>query len=394
MQTCFKQRQQGNRYIARNSRKVVEAARTFAAVYMMIELLKELIKIQSVTKEGANEALEYCAGWLEKNGQDVQVHDNNGYKMLTAIKGQGSETLVWNGHVDVVPGHPEQYVPIEEAGRIYGRGSADMKAGVAAMMQAFVDLDASKLNRIVQLHIVTDEEIGGRNTSKWLVEQGYTGDFVICGEPTGLKIGLQSKGILRMDLTFKGKPAHGSRPWEGINAIESAMKFHAGMADLPFRKESTEYYEQPSVNLPIIKAGDRYNVVPEICEMSYDIRFMPGQDKEEIVRQMKELAERLNVDMEYKASGSTPALTTTKENRSIQSLEKAILDTTGGTPVLFGQHGAADTRYYAEVNGGEGAIEFGPTGDDWHGNAEYVEIESVHQYKDILLALALSPAYV
>lgn len=357
----------------------------------MIELLKELIKIQSDTKQGANEALLFCAEWLKEKGQEVTVHDNNGFLMLTAIKGQGNETIVWNGHVDVVPGHPEQFVPMEEMGRIYGRGAADMKAGVAAMMQAFVELDASQLNRIIGLHIVTDEEIGGRNTSKWLVEQGYTGDFVICGEPTGLKIGLQSKGILRMDLTFKGKPAHGSRPWEGINAIESAMKFHMGMADLPFRKESTEYYEQPSVNLPIIKAGDRYNVVPEICEMAYDIRFMPGQDKDEIVRQMVELAESLHLDMDYKASGSTPALTTTKENPHIQSLQKSIMETVGTDPVLFGQHGAADTRYYAAVNGGEGAIEFGPSGDDWHGNAEYAVISSIHEYKDILISLAASP---
>lgn len=356
----------------------------------MIELLKELIKIQSDTKEGANDALLYCAEWLKERGQEATVHDNEGYLMLTAIKGQGDETLIWNGHVDVVPGHLEQFVPTEELGRLYGRGAADMKAGVAAMMQAFVELDAASLTKTVQLHIVTDEEIGGRHTSKWLVEQGYYGNFVICGEPTGLKVGLQSKGILRMDMTFKGKPAHGSRPWEGVNAIESAMKFHMAISELPFRKESTEYYDQPSVNLPIINAGDRYNVVPEICHMSYDIRFMPGQDKDEIVRQLAELAKTLGIDMEYKASGSTPALTTTKENPYIQTLQQAIRETLDTEPVLFGQHGAADTRYYAAMTGGEGAIEFGPSGDDWHGNAEYVEIDSVHQYKDILLAHALS----
>ncbi|EGA89345.1 hypothetical protein GPDM_10565 [Planococcus donghaensis MPA1U2] len=354
----------------------------------MIELLKDLIKIQSDTKERANEALQFCADWLKDKGENVTIHENNGYLMLTAAKGQGTETIVWNGHVDVVPGHEEQFVPVVEQDRLYGRGSADMKAGVAAMMQAFVELDDTKLKRTVQLHIVTDEETGGRNTSKWLVEQGYHGNFVICGEPTGLKVGLQSKGVVRMDITFKGKPAHGSRPWEGVNAIESAMKFHQGITDLPFRKESTEYYEQPSVNLPIINAGDRYNVVPAICEVAYEIRYMPGQDKDEIIRQLASVADAVDVEMEYKASGSTPALTTPKENPYIQSLQKAILTTTDQEAILFGQHGAADTRYYAAVNGGEGAIEFGPTGDDWHGNAEYVLISSVHAFKNILLAHA------
>lgn len=357
----------------------------------MIELLKDLIKIKSYTKEGANEALLFCAKWLEQKGETVKIHDNKGFLMLTAEKGKGEEKLIWNGHVDVVPGHEDQFTPIEQLGRIYGRGSADMKAGVAAMMQAFIELNEDKLMREVQLHIVTDEETGGHNTSKWLVSQGYSGNFVICGEPTGLKVGLQSKGILHMDMVFKGKPAHGSRPWEGINAIEQAMKYHMAMSELPFRKESTQYYEQPSVNLAIIKAGERYNMVPEICEMSYDIRFMPGQDPEEITRQMAELGETLGIDFDYKASSAnTPALTTTEENPYIRTLQESIRTNTGTEPVLFGQHGAADTRYYAAVNGGEGAIEFGPAGDDWHGNAEYVETESVHEYKNILLAHALS----
>lgn len=357
----------------------------------MIELLKELIKVKSDTKEGANDALLFCARWLEERGETVKVHDNNGFLMLTAQKGQGEEKLIWNGHVDVVPGQEEQFMPIEELGRLYGRGSADMKAGVAAMMQGFIELDSKKLSREVHLHLVTDEEIGGHNTSEWLVAQGHSGNFVICGEPTSLKVGLQSKGILHMDMIFKGKPAHGSRPWEGINAIEQAMKYHRGMTELAFRKESTEYYEQPSVNLAIINAGKRYNVVPEICNMSYDIRFMPGQDPKEITRQMVDLGDTLGVDFDYKSSSATtPALTTTAENPYIQTLQKSIRNTTGNEPILFGQHGAADTRYYAAVTGGEGAIEFGPTGDDWHGNAEYVEISSVHDYKDILKLHALS----
>src|SRR5690606_7971736 len=121
----------------------------------MIDLLKDLIKIKSDDQEGANEALVFCANWLKEKGETVTVHENNGFMMLTAIKGSGDETLIWNGHVDVVPGHNEQFTPFEELGRLYGRGAADMKAGVAAMMQAFVELDAASLEKTVQLHIVT-----------------------------------------------------------------------------------------------------------------------------------------------------------------------------------------------------------------------------------------------
>ncbi|TWT13460.1 M20 family metallopeptidase [Planomicrobium sp. CPCC 101079] len=356
----------------------------------MIELLKKLIEIKSDTKSGANEALLFCAAWLKEHGQEAAIHNNNGYLMLTAEKGQGSETIVWNGHVDVVPGHDSQFIPVEKMGRLYGRGSADMKAGVAAMMMAFVELDPSALSRIVQLHIVTDEEIGGHNTSEWLVAQGFTGDFVICGEPTNLKIGLQSKGVLHMDLVFKGKPAHGSRPWEGCNAIESAMTFHSNLPTLPFQRESTSYFDYPSVNLAIINAGERYNVVPDLCRVSYDIRFLPGQDPKDIVGQMASLAKELEVGMEQKADITTPALVTKPEHPYIKSLQQAIRKAGYPEPVLFGQHGAADTRYYAAAMGGEGAIEFGPAGADWHGDEEYVIISSLFDYKSILLIQALS----
>ncbi|PSL25981.1 succinyl-diaminopimelate desuccinylase [Planomicrobium soli] len=356
----------------------------------MIELLKELIKIKSDNQSGANKALLFCADWLKSHGQETAIHKNNGYLMLTAVKGQGNETIVWNGHVDVVPGYDNQFDPVEKNGRIYGRGSADMKAGVAAMMTAFVELDAEALSRVVQLHIVTDEETGGHNTSEWLVSQGFTGDFVICGEPTGLKVGLQSKGVLHMDLMFKGKPAHGSRPWEGLNAIECAMAFHRKVADLPFQQEATPYFAHPSVNLAIINAGDRYNVVPDRCNMSYDIRFLPGQEPKEIIQQMKDLADTLELDMTYKADSSTPALITKAEHPYIQSLQQAIRQTTDSEPVLFGQHGAADTRYYAPTMGGEGAIEFGPAGSDWHGDEEYIVISGLYDYKAILLLHALS----
>jgi succinyl-diaminopimelate desuccinylase len=372
-----------------NPAKGVKAANLFGRC-MMIELLKKLIQIKSDTKAGANEALLFCADWLKEHGQDVNVHENGGYLMLTAAKGHGSETIVWNGHVDVVPGCESQFIPVEKMGRLYGRGAADMKAGVAAMMQAFVELDPSALTRTVQLHIVTDEEIGGHNTSEWLVAQGFTGDFVICGEPTSLKIGLQSKGVLHMDLAFKGKPAHGSRPWEGLNAIECAMMFHHKLAELPFQQASSEYFARPSVNLAMINAGTRYNVVPDLCRLSYDIRFLPGQDPEEIIQEMIGLANSLGLAMDYQADSSTPALATGPKHPYIKTLQSAIQKTIHSEPVLFGQHGAADTRYYAVPLGGEGAIEFGPSGADWHGDEEYVVISSIFDYKEILLLQALS----
>lgn len=356
----------------------------------MIELLKNLIAIKSDTEEGANEALRYCSTWLNSHDIEHTVIENEGRLMIHAEVGTGPSTIVWNGHVDVVPGKLEQFNPVIDGDKLYGRGSADMKAGVAAMMEAFrrISLTPEKLTHRIALHIVTDEETGGRKTSGHLVETGYTGDFVICGEPTHLKLSVQSKGIIHVDLTFNGKGAHGSRPWEGTNAIELAYEFHDKLKTLPFYKVSNAYYEHPSVNLAKIQAGDRYNMVPDTCEVAYDIRFVPGQKWEDIVQEMTDLALSLNKNTIVKPGGKTPAIVTTEDNEFVKTLALVTADVTQKDAVLFGQHGAADTRYYART--GAGAIEFGPSGDDWHGPGEYVLISSVEQYADILTKHALS----
>jgi succinyl-diaminopimelate desuccinylase len=96
----------------------------------------------------------------------------------------------------------------------------------------------------------------------------------------------------------------------------------------------------------------------------------------------------LNIDNIVKVRGRAPAITTIEENSFVQTLAITTAEVTQKEVVLFGQHGAADTRYYAKT--GAGAIEFGPSGDDWHGPLEYVLISSVKQYADILTKHALT----
>ncbi|PWG67608.1 succinyl-diaminopimelate desuccinylase, partial [Enterobacter mori] len=84
-----------------------------------------------------------------------------------------------------------------------------------------------------------------------------------CAEPTQLGIGFQAKGILQIDIELRGTSAHSSRPWEGENAVVKAFELYQQLISLPFAKESTEVYDQPSINLAKINAGDVYNKVPD-----------------------------------------------------------------------------------------------------------------------------------
>lgn len=348
---------------------------------MLKHLLKDLITIDSSTKDGANQAVGFCKQWLFEHHLPVLEFENNGYKMVVCEIGSGDHTLILNGHVDVVSGKPTQFTPVEKDGCLYGRGAADMKAGVAAMMCAMVVLKDVELSSKVQLQIVSDEETGGDNCAGYLVDKGYLGDFVICAEPTQLGIGLQAKGILQIDIEVSGKSAHGSRPWEGINAIEKAYQVYQEILRLPFASECSALYPSPSINLAKIRGGDVFNKVPEHCVMSFDIRFLPTQTKEEILNQIRQA-----VDGNVIVSSSGDPVRTERNSPYIKALCPIIKKYTKNEAVIFGQHGSADTRFFSAH--GIPAIEFGPSGANWHGDEEYISLESIDQYQNMLVEFA------
>ncbi|RSD26749.1 M20 family metallopeptidase [Mesobacillus subterraneus] len=345
---------------------------------MMKELLKELLLIDSSTQEGANQAVEFCKQWLLEHELEPNLIENKGYKMLVCEIGEGDATIIFNGHVDVVSGKKDQFIPVEKDGRMYARGAADMKAGVVAMMVAMKELRNEKLGVKIQLQIVSDEETGGSNCTGYLAENGYRGDFVICSEPTQLGLALQAKGVLRLEVEVHGKSAHGSRPWEGDNAIVKAYQAYEKVLELPFTKESSEFYPSPSVNLAIISGGEVFNKVPDRCVMSLDIRYLPGQNPDKIVQQIESVT-----DGEVRISMMGIPVATESDNPFILELKSILEKHIGGEAVMFGQHGAADTQYFSAH--GIPAIEFGPQGGNWHGDDEFVVLESIEKYKNILV---------
>lgn len=346
-------------------------------------LLIELIRIDSSTKQGANRAIDYCKQWLLKQGLNVREVENRNYRMLICQIGKGEKTLIWNGHVDVVSGKPDQFQPYEKDGKLYGRGAADMKAGVAALMCAVEELKDQNLNCRIQLQLVSDEETGGHHCSSYLAENGYTGDFVICPEPTQLGIGLEAKGVLQLDLTVKGRSAHGSRPWEGDNAIVKAYDLFNQIQNLPFAKESSEWFQNPSINLSKIRGGEVYNKVPDSCLMSLDIRFLPSQNKHQILNQIQSVT-----DCEMSIHLYGDPVKNSKEDPYVRDVISVIEKVTQTKKVkIFGQHGFADTRFFSKFD--IPAIEFGPCGENWHGDEEFVVLDSVRTYQKILVRLAL-----
>src|SRR5437763_6045926 len=248
-------------------------------------LAERLITYDTSRLDGIRAAAGFVKGWLESHeieGRDGTVND---LPVLAATVGaEAGPTVVLHGHIDVVPGHPEQFEPRTEADRLFGHGAYDMKGGLAGMMCAARDLAAQ---REVRVHFVcvSDEESDepfARGTD-YVVAKGYVGDFAITGEPTDLRIGVQSKGVLALRIEVEGKSAHGSTPWLGDNAVLKAVDAFRSIQAMPFAREASDLFDRPSISLGRIIGGDRINKVPDFCAIDVDIRYLPGQDPEAIL---------------------------------------------------------------------------------------------------------------
>lgn len=353
-------------------------------------LTERLVGYDTSTPDGLRAAGGFVKGWLESHGIDARDVDHDGLPVLLAAVGPtepDAPTVVFHGHVDVVPGLEGQFTPREDGDRLYGRGTYDMKGGLAAMLCALHDCAVEGAaggpagRARVQLVVVPDEESEqvNRRSTDALVKAGLLhGDFAITGEPTQLQIGVQAKGVLAMRLAVHGVSAHGSTPWLGDNAALKAFDVFRRIETLPFSRQSSDLYDRPSINLSRIHGGDAFNMVPDRCEITIDIRFVPGQDPEEILRQVRAIP-----DVEVlKVLERAPAIVS-RSNPFVVALRDAVGRTGEGAGLTVGRDGASDA--FAFLEAGIPAVEFGPSGNGHHGPEEWVSVASLARYRRALV---------
>jgi succinyl-diaminopimelate desuccinylase len=345
-------------------------------------LAERLITYDTSTLEGMQSAAGFVKGWLEARDVEVAGSMHNGRPVLAATVGPATgPTIVLHGHLDVVPARPEQFAPAADGDRLYGRGAYDMKGGLASMMLALHDLTAQDKVRVHFL-CVSDEESEEieQRASDYLVEQGYLGNFAITGEPTNMHIGIQAKGVLAMRIEVTGKAAHGSTPWVGDNAVLKAIDVFRQIEILPFARESSDLFDRPSINLGRIVGGDALNKVPDLCAIDVDVRYLPGQDADEIRAAVDELPDARVVKVFHRR----PAIVE-RDNLFVQALGEAIARVAppSGEQISVGRDGASDAISFLEA--GVPAVECGPIGDGHHGPEEWVSIRSLGEYRRALV---------
>ncbi len=342
-------------------------------------LVTRLIGYDTSEPDGVLEAAGFVEGWLEARGIEVATEEVRGLPILKAEVGpEGGPTVVLHGHIDVVPGHEEQFSARVEGDRLYGRGAYDMKGALAAMLLTTAAMREQDGVR-VRLGIVGDEESeeeADRGSDR-LVDGGFIGDFAITGEPTDLHIGVEAKGVLALRLEVSGVAAHGATPWLGDNAVLKAHDVFRSIESLPFARQSSELFDRPSINLGRILGGDALNKVPDRCAIDVDIRYLPDQDPEAVLEQVRDLP-----DTEVTPLLTRPPAVVDRKSPFVLGLREAASVHHEGEPMSVGRDGASDAVSFLRV--GVPAVEFGPVGEGHHGPREWVSVSSLVAYEQAL----------
>jgi succinyl-diaminopimelate desuccinylase len=296
--------------------------------------------------------------------------------------------VILNGHLDVVPAEPEQFRPRRDGDRLYARGAQDMKVSALVQARVFREL-AGALPGPIGLQLVTDEEVGGQNGTRYQLEHGVTAEFAVIGEHSRLDIVADSKGLLHARLRATGRATHGAYPWLGDNALTRLTTTVTRL--LARYPQPTEPAWRTTVNLARIETPNRaYNQVPAYAEAWLDIRF-PTEDGDLDGRTVEEVTGYLDTFCEPGVSvvidQLEPAHHSDHGRPEVLLLQRAARSQ--GYPAQFlYKHGAGDGRFYAAH--GVDAVVFGVGGDGQHGPDEYLDITTVLPYHAALTGFLTS----
>jgi len=256
----------------------------------VVALLRELVALPSVSGDEAA-VRDRLLAWLAEHGVEARAHGRNVVAVIEggagAAEGRG---LVLCTHTDVVPVGPgwtrEPWDAALSGGRVWGRGSNDAKSSVAAMCVAVAHADRARLHGRLVLALVCDEETGGEG-AEVLAPLLPACSACVVGEPTGLDVCPGQRGLLRASVVARGRSAHASRPWEGVNALEKSARDVLAIQGLQFPDEHP-LLGRATLQATVIAGGTRPNVIPGECTVQVDGRPTPAFDNARMLAMLRE----------------------------------------------------------------------------------------------------------
>jgi acetylornithine deacetylase/succinyl-diaminopimelate desuccinylase family protein len=360
----------------------------------VISLLTELVKVPSVCgEEGA--IANFIANWLEKNKLPVELLEIKPKRpdVISLLKGsKPGPRIMFNGHMDTVePGQGWKHDPFGaqiEGGKMYGRGTLDMKSGLASILWAAAACKEEGLPKRGELLVaaVVDEEAFDWGTYA-LVQKGLTKglDFAMISESTDLQVATAHRGRAVFKVEIHGKAAHSHWPDHGVNAIEKAAVLLNALPRIagpvhPKLGGST-------INTLKIEGGqEEVMLVPDRCRIIIDRCIVPGYTSKAALEDLKRLISETGVDADARlVDRETPfcePFDIPDNNPHVQQVVEIAAKVLGRTPEIQFHAGPCDSCIL--VNQGKvTTVEFGPSGARLHESDEYVDLESVKKTAEV-----------
>lgn len=359
------------------------------------KVCSEIVRIKSFNPPGdEKKAAEYCGNYLKTLGFSVEyiVHSENRASVIGHLPGtkKGAGVLICS-HIDTVPvgainwDHDPFGGELID-GKIWGRGSSDMKSGAATSLVACKAIVDSKIERTGDLWVAfsAGEEVnflGARAIGKAM--KGQDLKVILIPEPSSNEIYLGQKGALWLEINMLGKTAHGSMPDKGINTVEAMCAFIHDFKAFNFNIPSHPMLNSFTKTITTIKGGVKTNVVPDNCTISIDCRTLPGQSHDVILSKVKELLEKCEKDYpglktELQVTNNFPAVLTESDETAVKAFSRVYSSFYHKDPVFQGVNFFTDSAVLVpELH--KPMIIFGP-GHAWlaHQPNEYVETELLH----------------
>ncbi len=355
----------------------------------IIEITQELMRFKTETgnKEIIHQAMSYIKNTMSLIGAKVDIFETKDTAPVIFIRNKKTldfDALVL-GHIDVVPAENKMFIPTIKNGKLYGRGSLDMKSFAAVALNSMQHVIKNHLPINFGIILSSDEETGSKGTKAFLKKYNKIKANIVLDNDVGgdiTKIIAKCKNPVFVKIKAYGKEAHGSRPWEGIDANELMLKTLSNIRkiypayDLEGKQPKNKWID--TLHFAKISGGKVSNIISDYCETLCDFRLIETSSIEKLKNNLDKCMVK-NVEYEI-ISSSTPVVMSEKNPHILdyKKLAEKILN----KKIKFEyEGGATDAREFA-IRGSTVIMHSG-TGDGMHASNEYVEIDSVKKISDI-----------
>jgi acetylornithine deacetylase/succinyl-diaminopimelate desuccinylase family protein len=383
----------------------------------LIQFAQELVRIPSENPPGDERRVaERIQDRLEAAGLKTQVYEAETGRPNIVASLEGDDdgpTLLFNGHTDVVPAGPDwdvdPYGGIIADGKLFGRGSCDMKGGLAAIVSvAEVFRKSGIVPRGTLLYsIVVDEETGGKKGTGYLVENGHIkADMAVVAEPSDFRMSVSEGGVLWFELTTHGTRTHTINRRGAVNAVEKMARVITALEGLrdELGKIEHEDYGSPILSINAVHGGLKTNIVPDECTANVDFRFPPGIGitPDDAINKIENLLESLKRnDRELKIDSAFNVIAhpfEQSEDIEIVSLVKAATREVLGHEAEWWRRGKRTVIptddsdvFHLWVKGGIPSIYFGPGKlEQAHVSNEHIDLEDIYKAAQIYTMIAVN----